>query len=202
VPPGFPAPTAAIGAEPWVVSVYQIVLFASVLFHHSNTRLPVGVERELVCLVVTPRMHGIHHSDYRNETNTNWSSLLSVWDYLHGTARLVVPQSEIVIGVPRVPRSEGSDSRKGSRAPLQAPARGLAAAGRLTAGPAPPRPGCHDASAVGAGQALNIPRTLCRLQTPHADSHDQHDLTRPARTPDDEVSLPRKTAVGIYSPPV
>ena len=51
-------------------------------------------------LIVTPRMHGIHHSDYRNETDTNWSSLLSAWDYLHGTIRLDVPQQEIEIGVP------------------------------------------------------------------------------------------------------
>jgi hypothetical protein len=45
-------------------------------------------------------MHGIHHSDYENETNTNWSSLLSAWDYLHGTIRLDVPQAEITVGVP------------------------------------------------------------------------------------------------------
>jgi sterol desaturase/sphingolipid hydroxylase (fatty acid hydroxylase superfamily) len=45
-------------------------------------------------------MHGIHHSDYENETNTNWSSLLSVWDYLHGTIRLDVPQRSISTGVP------------------------------------------------------------------------------------------------------
>ena len=30
---------AAIGADPLSVSVYQVLLFASVLFHHSNTRL-------------------------------------------------------------------------------------------------------------------------------------------------------------------
>jgi sterol desaturase/sphingolipid hydroxylase (fatty acid hydroxylase superfamily) len=51
-------------------------------------------------VIVTPRMHGIHHSDRLNETNSNWSSLLSWWDYLHGTMRLDVPQSEIAIGVP------------------------------------------------------------------------------------------------------
>jgi len=49
---------------------------------------------------VTPRMHGIHHSDYENETNSNWSSLLSAWDWLHGTLLLSVPQREVAIGVP------------------------------------------------------------------------------------------------------
>jgi sterol desaturase/sphingolipid hydroxylase (fatty acid hydroxylase superfamily) len=89
----------AIGADPVSVAIWQMLLFVSVLFHHSNTRLPLALERILVRIVVTPRMHGIHHSDYENETNTNWSSLLSVWDYLHGTIRLDVPQQSVTIGV-------------------------------------------------------------------------------------------------------
>jgi sterol desaturase/sphingolipid hydroxylase (fatty acid hydroxylase superfamily) len=89
----------AIGASPLSVAVYQLLLFAAILFHHSNTRLPVALERVLVLLIVTPRMHGIHHSDYRNETDSNWANLLSVWDYLHGTIRLDVPQQDIEIGV-------------------------------------------------------------------------------------------------------
>ena len=88
-----------IGAEPVAVAVWQTALFVSVLFHHSNTRLPVGLERVLVRLLVTPRMHGIHHSDYRAETDSNWSSILSAWDYLHRTVRLDIPQSEVEIGV-------------------------------------------------------------------------------------------------------
>jgi sterol desaturase/sphingolipid hydroxylase (fatty acid hydroxylase superfamily) len=90
----------AIGADPPSVAIYQLLLFASILFHHSNTRLPLAVERVLVRLIVTPRMHGIHHSDYENETNTNWSSFLSVWDYLHRTIRLDVAQQAIEIGMP------------------------------------------------------------------------------------------------------
>jgi sterol desaturase/sphingolipid hydroxylase (fatty acid hydroxylase superfamily) len=89
----------AIGAAPPAVVLYQMLLFASILFHHSNTRLPVAVERVLVRVLVTPRMHGIHHSDLENETNTNWSSLLSAWDYLHGTVRLDLPQQTIEVGV-------------------------------------------------------------------------------------------------------
>ena len=54
----------------------------------------------MVRVFVTPRMHGIHHSDRRGETNSNWSSLLSVWDALHGTLRLDVPDETIRIGVP------------------------------------------------------------------------------------------------------
>jgi sterol desaturase/sphingolipid hydroxylase (fatty acid hydroxylase superfamily) len=89
-----------IGVSPLAFSAWQTFLMLSILFHHSNVRLPVEVERRLNRLVVTPRMHGIHHSDVREETNANWSSGLTVWDWLHGTLRLDVPQSEITIGVP------------------------------------------------------------------------------------------------------
>ena len=44
-------------------------------------------------------MHGIHHSIVAEETNSNWSSGLTVWDWLHGTLRLDVPQDAITIGV-------------------------------------------------------------------------------------------------------
>jgi sterol desaturase/sphingolipid hydroxylase (fatty acid hydroxylase superfamily) len=89
-----------VGADPVSLWWWQVLLFASIVFHHSNTRLPIGLERVLVWLVVTPRMHGIHHSDHQNETDSNWSSLLSIWDRLHRTLLLAVPQHEIRIGVP------------------------------------------------------------------------------------------------------
>lgn len=94
------AQIALIGADPFAVAVWQAILFASILFHHSNIRLPRRVERVLVRFIVTPRMHGIHHSTVRDQTDSNWSSLLSVWDFLHRTFRLDVPDESVTIGVP------------------------------------------------------------------------------------------------------
>lgn len=91
---------AVSGAEPLAVAIWQAILFASILFHHSNVRLPRRFETVLSRLIVTPRMHGIHHADRQERTDSNWSSLLSVWDLLHRTFRLDVPDDEIVIGVP------------------------------------------------------------------------------------------------------
>ena len=89
-----------IGAPLYAVWLWQLILFASILFHHSNVRLPARLEAVLVRLIVTPRMHGIHHSDRRGEAFTNYSSLLAAWDYLHRTICLALPQSEVTIGVP------------------------------------------------------------------------------------------------------
>ncbi len=89
-----------IGVDPVSLWLWQTLLFASILFHHANVRLPLAAERILVRLIVTPRMHGIHHSDREDETNSNWSSLLSVWDVVHRTFRFDVPDARIRIGVP------------------------------------------------------------------------------------------------------
>lgn len=89
-----------IGADPIAVLVYQAALSASVLFHHSNLALPSGVDRAMTALFVTPRMHGVHHSNVKADTDSNWSSLLSIWDRLHGTLRLGRAQESLVIGVP------------------------------------------------------------------------------------------------------
>ena len=89
-----------IGVRPQVLQLWQQATLASIVFHHSNLRLPPGLERWLVWVVVTPRMHGIHHSIIEAETNSNWSSGLTLWDRLHGTLRLDVPQDAITIGVP------------------------------------------------------------------------------------------------------
>jgi sterol desaturase/sphingolipid hydroxylase (fatty acid hydroxylase superfamily) len=94
------AQVLTLGVTPLAFSAWQTFLFLSILFHHSNLRLPVELERNLNRLIVTPRMHGIHHSIVREETDSNWSSGLSLWDRLHGTLRLNVPQEEITIGIP------------------------------------------------------------------------------------------------------
>jgi sterol desaturase/sphingolipid hydroxylase (fatty acid hydroxylase superfamily) len=89
-----------IGATPRSLSIWQTATLIAIVFHHSNLKLPVGVERRLCRLVVTPRMHGIHHSIVPDEANANWSTILAVPDYLHGTCRLNVPQQDVAIGVP------------------------------------------------------------------------------------------------------
>lgn len=100
------AQVTAIGVSPLSLSVWQTFVLLSVLFHHSNVRIPIEVEEKLRCVFVTPRMHGIHHSIVKEETNSNWSSGLTVWDWLHGTLRLDIPQNEITIGVPAYRRPD------------------------------------------------------------------------------------------------
>jgi sterol desaturase/sphingolipid hydroxylase (fatty acid hydroxylase superfamily) len=89
-----------IGVAPFTYVIYETVFTIETMFHHSNVRLPLGFERWLNKIVVTPRMHGVHHSAVRGETNPNYNVIFSWWDRLHRTLVLNVPQLSIRIGVP------------------------------------------------------------------------------------------------------
>jgi len=93
------AQVALLGVTPLAYIVYEIAFTVATMFHHSNLRLPVRLERAVNLVLVTPRMHGIHHSVIRNETDANYSVVLRWWDQLCRSLRLNVPQSQITIGV-------------------------------------------------------------------------------------------------------
>jgi sterol desaturase/sphingolipid hydroxylase (fatty acid hydroxylase superfamily) len=88
------------GALPLTVIIYEIIFESATMFHHSNTRLPIQFEKALNKVIVTPRMHGIHHSIIKNEADSNYSVIFSFWDRIHRTAKLNVNQQDVVIGVP------------------------------------------------------------------------------------------------------
>lgn len=96
-----------LGTSPRALTLWQLLVALGILFHHSNLRLPERVDTLLAHLVVTPRMHGIHHSRRAAERNANWSSATtSLWDWLHRTLRLDVSQEAIDIGLSELPRLE------------------------------------------------------------------------------------------------
>ena len=128
------AQIVVIGVSPLSFAAWQAFLFPSILFHHSNVRLPKDVEKFLSYLIVTPRIHGIHHSIVEEETNSNWSSGLAIWDRLHGTLKTDVPQDKIIIGVPTYRKPDEVGLTKIMKMPFeeQKLARDLPKAGRLT----------------------------------------------------------------------
>ena len=87
------------GIPPLVYLVFEIVFESASLFHHSNWRLSLRVERFLNHIIVTPRMHGIHHSIVERETDSNWGTIFCWWDKIHRSLRRDIRQDEITIGV-------------------------------------------------------------------------------------------------------
>jgi sterol desaturase/sphingolipid hydroxylase (fatty acid hydroxylase superfamily) len=102
------AQVAAIGPPVALVIGFELVFEGATAFHHSNWRLPAALDRALAWLLVTPRMHGIHHSTLERETNSNWSVMFTWWDRLHRTLRLERPAAPpLVIGLPAYPEPFG-----------------------------------------------------------------------------------------------
>lgn len=88
------------GVDPLSLLIFETAVTFFALFHHSNLKLPLNFERILNKVFVTPRMHAIHHSQYLEETDSNFSAIFSYWDRPFKTLLLNVPQKEITIGVP------------------------------------------------------------------------------------------------------
>ena len=93
------AQITVIGASPTAAAIFETIIMIAAEFHHSNLRLPAEFERRLNAFVVTPRMHGIHHSIIEGESNSNFATVLTLWDFLHASLKLDVPQEEITIGL-------------------------------------------------------------------------------------------------------
>lgn len=81
------------------ILLYEAISLPVVMFHHSNIRLPYKADSALRWLIVTPWMHWVHHSRWRPETDSNYSSLLSVWDRLFRSFRLRKKPGEISLGL-------------------------------------------------------------------------------------------------------
>lgn len=81
------ATIAVLGPPVLAVVIFEVVLNGTAMFNHSNVRLPLGIDRVLRWLVVTPDMHRVHHSVEDDEANSNFGFNLPWWDRLFGTYR-------------------------------------------------------------------------------------------------------------------
>jgi sterol desaturase/sphingolipid hydroxylase (fatty acid hydroxylase superfamily) len=81
------ATIAALGPPVVAVIVFEILLNATAMFNHGNVHIPVGIDRYLRLIVVTPDMHRVHHSVEDDEANSNFGFSLPWWDRLFGTYR-------------------------------------------------------------------------------------------------------------------
>lgn len=73
----------ALGAPVAAVILFEVMLNAAAMFNHANFRLPG--DRWVRKLLVTPDFHRVHHSNYRQEIDSNYGNVLSIWDYLFGS---------------------------------------------------------------------------------------------------------------------
>ncbi|HEX9295245.1 MAG TPA: sterol desaturase family protein [Polyangiaceae bacterium] len=87
---------------------WETLTFAAILFHHSNVRLPPTIEDRLRRFIITPRLHGIHHSTIDREVSSNFGTILTLWDFLHRLHIWDIPQGRVVVGLSDVRRPLGA----------------------------------------------------------------------------------------------
>lgn len=89
------------GAPVLTVILFELILNLMSMFTHSNVRINKTFEHILRWFIVTPDMHRIHHSTLENETNSNFSFNLSLWDRIYGTymAEPKAGQQGLIIGL-------------------------------------------------------------------------------------------------------
>jgi sterol desaturase/sphingolipid hydroxylase (fatty acid hydroxylase superfamily) len=74
-----------LGPSALAIILFEILLNGTAMFNHANIRLPLGLDRVLRTVLVTPDMHRVHHSVHRHEHDSNYGFALSIWDRVFGT---------------------------------------------------------------------------------------------------------------------
>ncbi len=64
------------------ILAFEALLLMATLFHHSNLRLPAGLEAALSLLIITPSIHWVHHHARQSDTDSNYGTVFSFWDRL------------------------------------------------------------------------------------------------------------------------
>lgn len=88
-----------IGVPVAALVVYDGIQLASTQFHHANISLFRWLDRAVCYVIVSPNMHKVHHSPLRVETDSNYSSVLSVWDRIFGSYRELATDREVRFGL-------------------------------------------------------------------------------------------------------
>jgi sterol desaturase/sphingolipid hydroxylase (fatty acid hydroxylase superfamily) len=74
------AAVVLIGAPAEAVLVFEAVFAVWDLVEHGDADLPPPVERMLAGVVVTPALHRRHHAQVRPDRDSNFGTILSLWD--------------------------------------------------------------------------------------------------------------------------
>ena len=92
-----------LGANPWAVIAFEILLNGAATFNHSNINIPPALDKKLRWLIITPDMHRIHHSTLMTETDSNYGFSISCWDRLCKTYQAEPRQSQTTMAIGLAP---------------------------------------------------------------------------------------------------
>jgi sterol desaturase/sphingolipid hydroxylase (fatty acid hydroxylase superfamily) len=81
------------------VVVFETLVTVAAIFHHSNLKLPNKIDALLSRIIVTPSLHWVHHHALRGDTDSNYSTILCVWDRIFASRNIAKFNSTMKMGV-------------------------------------------------------------------------------------------------------
>ena len=107
----YAVPTLILQPTPEVILIVSLLEIFSSIFTHINLPLPQWLDHILGMVIITPRMHNLHHSDYQPETDSNFGATFVWWDCLFGTYldQPLQTAEKFRFGLDDVPKAEAED---------------------------------------------------------------------------------------------
>src|SRR5262249_46235928 len=90
-----------LGITPLSLVIFEIVMLACAQFQHANIRIPARLDTILWKTLVPPAMHRLHHTPNRADTDSNFGTILTLWDSLLGTMNRRAADPVASFGVPQ-----------------------------------------------------------------------------------------------------
>lgn len=73
------------GSPMYAVMIYQTILVFFTAFEHANINLPLWLDKGMSYIFISPNMHKVHHHWKQPYTDSNYGTIVSIWDRLLGT---------------------------------------------------------------------------------------------------------------------
>ena len=101
-----------LGVPAIAIVIFEVALNGFALFNHANIRLPQKWDDRIGLVLITQRLHRIHHSQAKNESNSNYGFSVSWWDRLFNsfTPRAAFSDETLPIGQKDVPATKKNAS--------------------------------------------------------------------------------------------
>ncbi len=86
--------------------VFETIMLACAQFQHSNVRVSAWAERWMWRTIVPPEMHRLHHSPQVRDTDSNYGTILTLWDRVLGTLNARSRESSEPFGIAELPKPQ------------------------------------------------------------------------------------------------
>ena len=108
------AAVVILGVPAVAIVFFEVALNGFAIFNHANVRLSQKWDDRIGLVLITQRLHRIHHSQAKSESNSNYGFSVSCWDRLFNsfTPRAAFSDETLPIGQKDVPALKENASIK------------------------------------------------------------------------------------------